>query len=76
MRVGVFGDIGMSIKVLGKVRAGDQWDVGGELRRRVLAAFADASISVPHTNVLIERDENAGGTQGGGSAERADPGSK
>ncbi|HEY9378001.1 MAG TPA: mechanosensitive ion channel domain-containing protein [Jiangellaceae bacterium] len=25
VRVGAFGDIGMSIKVLGKVRAGDQW---------------------------------------------------
>jgi len=56
VRVGAFGDIGMSITVLGKVRAGQQWAVTGELRRRVLAALASAGISLPQRNVLIERE--------------------
>src|SRR5262245_59694720 len=32
VRVGAFGDVGMSITVRGKVRAGEQWAVTGELR--------------------------------------------
>ena len=56
VRVGAFGDLGMSITVLGKVRAGQQWAVTGELRRRVLAALASAGITLPQRNVLIERE--------------------
>jgi small conductance mechanosensitive channel len=55
VRLGAFGDIGMSIKVLGKVRAGEQWAVTGELRRRVLAGFASAGISLPQRSLVIER---------------------
>ena len=59
VRVDAFGDIGMSIKVIGKVGAGEQWAATGELRRRVLAAFADAGISLPHRNVIFERWDTA-----------------
>jgi small conductance mechanosensitive channel len=55
VRVGAFGDLGMSITVLGKVRAGDQWAVTGELRRRILAALASAGITLPQRNVFVER---------------------
>ena len=47
VRVETLGDIGMTIKVLGKVRAGEQWAVSGELRRRLLAAFAAAGSTCP-----------------------------
>jgi small conductance mechanosensitive channel len=56
VRVNAFGDIGMFIKVLGKVRAGDQWAVTGELRRRVVAAFATAGISMASRRIVIERN--------------------
>lgn len=56
VRVNAFGDVGMFIKVLGKVRAGDQWAVTGELRRRVVAAFATAGISMALRRIVVERD--------------------
>jgi small conductance mechanosensitive channel len=55
VRVDSFGDMGMAIKVLGRVRAGDQWAVTGELRRRVLAAFANAGINLPQRRIIIEQ---------------------
>ena len=48
----------MSIKVVGKVQAGEQWAVTGELRRRVLAAFADAGIGLPLRNLAVDRDRD------------------
>jgi len=59
VRVDAFGEIGMSIKVLGRVRAGDQWAVTGELRRRVLAAFAVAKIKVARRRLVLEREGGA-----------------
>lgn len=58
VRVGAFGDIGMSITVRGRVRAGEQWAVTGELRRRVLAAFATAGINLPsRSTIVIQRND-------------------
>lgn len=37
----------VTLKVLGKARAGEQLAVGEELRRRILAALAEAGIEVP-----------------------------
>jgi len=61
VRLDGFGDMGTSIKVLGKVRAGDQWAVAGDLRRRVLAAFPDSGISLPHPRVIFERRQSTAG---------------
>ena len=55
IRVGAFGDIGMSITVRGRVLAGEQWAVTGELRRRVYAAFATAGIRLPSREIVVER---------------------
>jgi small conductance mechanosensitive channel len=55
MRVDAFGEIGLSIKVLGKVQAGEQWAATGELRRRLLDAFAEQGIGLPNRNVVVER---------------------
>jgi len=59
MRVDAFGEIGLSIKVLGKVQAGEQWAATGELRRRLLDAFAEQGIGLPNRNVVVERGAEA-----------------
>ena len=56
LRVQALGDSGISIKVLGTVRAADQWAAAGEFRRRILAAFAAESIEIPFPHrVMITR---------------------
>jgi len=47
VRIGHFGDTGVSLKVLGQVPAAQQWAVAGELRKRILAAFAERGIRIP-----------------------------
>ena len=47
VRIGHFGDTGVSLKVLGQVPAAQQWAVAGELRKRILAAFAEDGIRIP-----------------------------
>lgn len=59
MRVETLGELGMSIKVTGKVRAGEQWNANGEVRRRILAEFAANEIGLPNRNVVV-RQEPAG----------------
>jgi small conductance mechanosensitive channel len=59
VRVGAFGDLGLSINVRGKVTAGTQWAVTGELRRRVMAAFTSAGIALPGRRIVFEGGEPA-----------------
>ncbi len=40
-------DSTISLKVLGQVRAADQWEVGGELRERIITALERAGIETP-----------------------------
>ena len=47
VRVGHFGDTGVSLKVLGQVPAAEQWAVAGELRKRILSTFAERGIRIP-----------------------------
>jgi small-conductance mechanosensitive channel len=48
-RVSALGDLGVTLKVVATVRASEQWGVDGELRKRLLAAFADNGIEIAHT---------------------------
>jgi len=58
LRVDALGDSGVDIKVVGQVRAGDQWAATGELRRRILKAFAAEGIEIPFPHrVVISRTE-------------------
>jgi small conductance mechanosensitive channel len=43
-RVEALADSGVTLKVLGTVRAADRWSVAGELRKRILGAFAENGI--------------------------------
>lgn len=65
LRVQTLGDSGISIKVLGTVRAADQWAAAGEFRRRILAAFAAESIEIPFPHrVMITRPGSAEASAG------------
>ena len=60
LRVQTLGDSGVTIKVLGTVRAADQWAAAGEFRRRILSAFAAAAIEIPFPHrVVITRPADA-----------------
>jgi len=47
LRVEAFGDTGVAIKVLGDTEPVRQWDVMGELRKRLIRAFVDEGVRVP-----------------------------
>jgi len=47
VRVNGFGDSAIQIKILGMVTPGDQWEVAGEVRRRLKKLFESEHISIP-----------------------------
>jgi small-conductance mechanosensitive channel len=51
-RINELGDRGITLLVLGKVRAATQWSTAGELRRRMLLGFEANGIEMP-TGVLL-----------------------
>ena len=55
LRVDAFEDSGIAIKVLGETKPIRQWDVMGELRRRIKRVFDDEGIEIPwpHTKVYF-----------------------
>jgi small-conductance mechanosensitive channel len=58
-RVQALGEFGITLKILGTVRAPDQWAAAGELRKRLLAAFAANGIEIPRPQrVVISKDQN------------------
>lgn len=62
VRVDALGDNAVILKVLGTVRAADQWEAAGELRRRLLAAFREHGIEIPYPRrVVVTRTEPADG---------------
>jgi small conductance mechanosensitive channel len=57
-RVEMFGESGVTIKVLGTVRAPERWAAAGEFRKRVLDAFAENGIEIPFPHrVIVNRTE-------------------
>src|SRR5258706_4453953 len=60
-RVSAIGEAGVTLKILGTVRAPDQWEAAGELRRRLLAAFREHGIEIPRPQrVVLVRDSGDG----------------
>ncbi|MDP2950041.1 MAG: mechanosensitive ion channel family protein [Chloroflexota bacterium] len=47
LRVEAFGDSGVAIKILGDTEPVRQWDVMGELRKRLIRAFLEEGVRVP-----------------------------
>jgi moderate conductance mechanosensitive channel len=52
-RVAALGEYGVTLKILGTVRAQDQWAAAGELRKRLLAAFHDHRIEIPRPQRVV-----------------------
>ena len=52
-RVSALGELGVTLKILGTVRASEQWAVGGELRKRLLAGFLAAGIEIPQPQRVV-----------------------
>jgi small conductance mechanosensitive channel len=60
-RVAALGEYGVTIKILGTVRAPDQWAAAGELRKRLLAAFKEHGIEIPRPQRVVLARESGGG---------------
>ena len=59
-RVEALAEYGVTLKILGSVRASDQWSASGDFRKRLLAAFAANGIEIPRPQrVVLSRDPGA-----------------
>jgi moderate conductance mechanosensitive channel len=52
-RVEALAEYGVTLKILGTVRAPDQWAASGELRKRLLAAFKANDIEIPRPQRIV-----------------------
>ncbi|MFI5258437.1 MAG: mechanosensitive ion channel family protein [Candidatus Limnocylindrales bacterium] len=52
-QVSALGDLGLTIRVTAKVRAGEQWDVGGELRKRLLSALGENGVELAQAQRVV-----------------------
>jgi small-conductance mechanosensitive channel len=60
-RVEALSEYGVTLKILGTVRAADQWSAGGDFRKRLLAAFKTHGIEIPRPQrVVLARDPHDG----------------
>jgi len=56
-RIAALAENGVTLKILGTVRAADQWAAAGDLRKRLLAAFKEHGIEIPRPQrVVLARD--------------------
>ncbi|MFC1902864.1 mechanosensitive ion channel domain-containing protein [Chloroflexota bacterium] len=53
LRVNNFGDSGIDIKVLGETKPLMQWEVTGELRKRIKKAFDEEGIEIPWPHIKL-----------------------
>ena len=60
-RVEAFAEFGVTLKILGSIRATEQWAARGEFRKRLLAAFAANGIEIPRPQrVVLSQDPTSG----------------
>jgi small conductance mechanosensitive channel len=66
-RVAALGEYGVTLKILGTVRATEQWAAAGEFRKRLLAAFREHGIEIPRPQrVVLSQSPSAPGSTGPG----------
>jgi len=58
LRVEDFADSAIIIKILGETQPLKQWDVTGELRKRIKIAFDKEGIEIPFQQIVVWRKEN------------------
>ena len=69
-RVEALAEYGVTLKILGTVRAPDQWAAAGELRKRLLDAFQANGIEIPRPQrVMLTREPGPGQGPGPGPTE-------
>ena len=59
-RVESIDELGITLKILGSVRAAEQWAASGEFRKLLLAAFSEHGIEIPRPHRVVFTGE--GGT--------------
>ncbi|MBA3235037.1 MAG: mechanosensitive ion channel family protein [Chloroflexi bacterium] len=52
-RVDELGEFGITLKILGTVRAADQWSAAGDFRKRLLTAFETNGIEIPRPQRVV-----------------------
>ncbi len=74
LRVNNLGDSGIELKILGDTKPGKQWDVAGEIRKRIKKAFDEEGIEIPwpHTKVYFGNSLTLSGREqeGGGNVDK------
>ena len=64
-RVEALAEYGITLKILGTVRAADQWAAAGDFRKRLLGAFRTNGIEIPRPQrVVLARDPRDSGAVG------------
>ncbi len=61
LRVNKFGDSGIDIKILGETKPMKQWELTGELRKRLKKAFDEEGIEIPWPHLKLFFGENQPG---------------
>jgi len=59
-RVEALGEYGVTLKILGSVRATEQWAAAGEFRKRLLAALQANGIEIPRPQRVVLSQDPAG----------------
>jgi small conductance mechanosensitive channel len=59
-RVEALAEYGVTLKILGSVRAADQWEASGDFRRRLLAAFSEHGIEMPRPQRVVLAQDPGG----------------
>jgi Small-conductance mechanosensitive channel len=52
-RIAALAENGVTLKILGTVRAADQWAAAGDLRKRLLVAFKEHGIEIPRLQRVV-----------------------
>ncbi|MCK5633163.1 mechanosensitive ion channel family protein, partial [bacterium] len=55
VRINKFDDSAIEIKILGETKPSHQWEVAGELRKRLKKAFDKAGIDIPYPQRVIHQ---------------------
>jgi small conductance mechanosensitive channel len=63
LRVNEFGDSGIDIKVVGDTKPMMQWEVMGELRRRIKRVFDEEGIEIPWPHVKLYMGDKPAGEE-------------
>jgi small conductance mechanosensitive channel len=64
LRVDALGELGMTLRVAGRVRASDRFAAPGELRKRLLAAFQANGIEIPVRGRVVVSQSSASRLEG------------